>query len=93
MAVSTAQVLTDRIGEFEEAVVEAVAAIDQTDGSRVGLQETLDSVRETLGDVYGETLTNDVNEFLGIETGNGEVEDEDEEPEDDDESEDEDEPK
>lgn len=75
MAVSTTQVLTDRIGEFEEAIVEAVAAIDQADGSRVGLQETLDSVRETLGDIYGETLTDDVNEFLGIETSSDETTD------------------
>ena len=66
------QSLRERTSEFEEAIVEAVAEIDQTDGSRVGLQNTLDSVRETLANAYGETLTDDVNEFLGID---GEIDD------------------
>lgn len=59
---------TERVAEFEEAIVQAVAEIDQTDGSRVALQETLDSVRETLANCYGDTLADDVNEHLGIET-------------------------
>jgi hypothetical protein len=72
------QEMRERVSEFEEATVNVVAEIDQSDGSRVGLQATLDSVRETLANVYGDTLTEDVNEYLGIE---GEV-DEDEEEED-----------
>lgn len=60
--------LNARIVELEESIVQAVAEIDQSDSSRVGLQQTLDSVRETLSDAYGETLTDDVNEHLGIET-------------------------
>jgi hypothetical protein len=67
--------LRERVSEFEEATVNAVAEIDQSDGSRVGLQTTLDSVREIFANAYGDTLTDDVNEYLGIE---GEV-DEDEE--------------
>lgn len=65
---------TERSSELEEAIVSAVAEIDQTDSSRVGLQETLDSVREILGNGYGDELTDDVNEFLGLETVDGEIE-------------------
>lgn len=62
----------ERSSELEEAIVMAVAEIDQSDSSRVGLQETLDSVREILGNAYGDELTDDVNEFLGLETVDGE---------------------
>lgn len=72
------QEANERVSEFEQAVVEAAAEIDQTDGNRVALQETLDSVRETLANAYGDTLTDDVNEFLGIETIDGETADDDE---------------
>lgn len=72
--------LNDRANELEEAIVAAVVEIDQTDSSRVGLQETIDSVRGTLEDAYGDTLTEDVNESLGIETViDGEIEEEDDE--------------
>lgn len=71
--------LRERVSEFEEATVNAVAEIDQSDGSRVGLQATLDSVREIFANAYGETLTDDVNEYLGIE---GEVDEDEEEVED-----------
>jgi len=57
----------ERISEFEEATVAAVALIDETESNRVSLQYTLDRVRETLADCYGDSLTDDVNEFLGIE--------------------------
>lgn len=63
---------TERSSELEESIVLAVAEIDSTDSSRVGLQETLDSVREILGNAYGDTLTDDVNEFLGLDTVDGE---------------------
>jgi hypothetical protein len=62
------QEVRERVSDFEEATVNAVAEIDQSDSSRVGLQATLDSVRETLANAYGESLTDDVNEFLGIES-------------------------
>ncbi len=54
--------------EMAQAVISSVAGIDQCDGSRIELQNTLDSVRETLEAVYGDDFTNDLNEFLGIET-------------------------
>ncbi len=48
------QQLVERVSEFENAVELTIAQIDQTEGSRVGLQQTVDSVRETLANVYGE---------------------------------------
>jgi hypothetical protein len=68
--------LRERVSDFEEATVNAVAEIDQSDSSRIGLQATLDSVRETLANAYGDTLTDDVNEYLGIE---GEIDESEEE--------------
>lgn len=70
--------LNDKVLEFEEAIVSAVAEIDQTDGSRIGLQNTLDTVRETLADAYGDSLSDDVNEFLGLDTVDGEIDEDDE---------------
>lgn len=77
MATSTAlENANQRVAEFEEAIVEVVAEIDQTDSNRIALQETLDSVRENLANVYGDTLTDDVNEHLGIEIVDSEFDDE-----------------
>ena len=78
MANSINDGLRERVSELEEAIVEVVAEIDQTDSNRVALQETLDSVRETLGNAYGENLTDDVNEYLGIETVDNDTEDDEE---------------
>lgn len=65
--------------QLKEAVVSAIATIDQADGSRIGLQDALDSARETLAEGYGsDDIENDVNEFLGIETIDGEIEEDDE---------------
>ncbi len=80
MATATAfQELNERISELEQSIVDVVAEIDQTDSNRVALQETLDSVRETLANAYGDTLTDDVNEYLGIETVEAEIEDDEDE--------------
>ncbi|MBX7172646.1 MAG: hypothetical protein K1X72_16880 [Pyrinomonadaceae bacterium] len=78
MANSINDGLRERVSELEEAIVEVVAEIDQTDSNRVALQETVDSVRETLGNAYGENLTDDVNEYLGIETVDNDTEDDEE---------------
>lgn len=51
------QLLKERVSEFEEAFQDAVAEIDQTDGSRIQLQNTLDSVREILENASGESFT------------------------------------
>lgn len=70
--------LNDKILEFEEASISAGAEIDQTDGSRIGLQYTLDTVREILADAYGDSFTDDVNEFLdNDDTNDGEFDSDD----------------
>jgi hypothetical protein len=70
------QELRERVSGFEEATVSIVAEIDQSDGSRVGLQQTLDSVREALENIYGDSLTDDVNEHIGIETTDSDFDEE-----------------
>ena len=77
MSQSTVKELQETIDRLENGIIEAVAEIDQSDGSRVGLQESMDSARASLETAYGENLTHDVNEFLGIE--NAEIEEDDEE--------------
>jgi uncharacterized protein Veg len=72
--------LRKRVSELEEAIVQVVASIDETDGSRVNLQATLDSTRETFFNVYGEELGSDVDEYLSTFVVE---EDEDEDDEDD----------
>jgi hypothetical protein len=56
------QKLVERISSFEDAVETVIAEIDQTDTSRLALQETLDSIRETLATAYGEPFTNNADE-------------------------------
>ncbi len=56
--------LRKRVSELEETIVEVVAEIDETGGSRVNLQATMDSIRQRLFDVYGENLGSDVDEYL-----------------------------
>lgn len=73
------QALYERIEEFENAIVEAVAEIDQTDGSRIGLQQGMDSAREILANVYGEGIEDAVAEHLELDAVDGEVEDDNEE--------------
>ena len=50
--------------EFRNAIVEAVAELDQCDGSRIGLSEAIDSARNILQTAYGDELDSDVQEFL-----------------------------
>jgi hypothetical protein len=73
--------LETRVTELEEAIVQAVAEIDQADGSRIGLQEAMDSVRTTFETAYGEALTDDVNEYLGIDNSDDEEDESSEEDE------------
>ncbi len=58
------QKLVERISSFEDAVETVIAEIDQTDGSRLGLQESLDSIRETLAAAYGEPFINNADEEI-----------------------------
>ena len=51
--------------ELREAVVEAVATLDEADGSRISTAEAIDAAREVLADVYGDNFETDVSQFLG----------------------------
>jgi hypothetical protein len=53
-----------RVIELEEGIAQAVAVLDETDASRIGLQEAIDSARETLADAYGTGFENGVKEYL-----------------------------
>ena len=77
--------VTDKLTEFEEATVQAVAEIDQCDGSRLAMQETLDSVRETLTTTYGDNFDDALNEHLETLGDENDDENDDDEDEDDDE--------
>ncbi|MGI8668706.1 MAG: hypothetical protein ACR2J3_02535 [Aridibacter sp.] len=69
-----------RVIQLEEGIAQAVAALDETDASRIGLQEALDVARETLADAYGTGFENAVKEYLsdGEDDEDSEEEEEDE---------------
>ena len=46
-------VKSDRVIELEEGIAQAVATLDESDATRIGLQEAFDSVREILAETYG----------------------------------------
>lgn len=54
--------------ELEEGILNSVELLDNADGSRVELQNTLDNVRELLVNSYGEEFQDDYDEMLGQET-------------------------
>lgn len=53
-----------RVIELEEAIAQAVATLDECDGSRVATDEAIDSARETLADAYGVGFEKAVSEYL-----------------------------
>ncbi len=53
------------IKELKDAIVQAVATLDESDGSRVSTSEAIDSARETLAEAYGPAFEDDVSEYLG----------------------------
>ncbi len=69
-----------RVLNFEEGVLKAVELLDNCDGSRLELVNTLDEVRETLVDSYGDSFQDDYDELLGIDENSDEIEEIDEEP-------------
>ncbi len=75
---------------LREAIISAVATLDQSDGSRVHLIESIDNARRTLSDVMPDNFDDLVTEYMEAETEEYD-EDEDEDQEDEDEYEDEDE--
>ncbi len=54
--------------DYETLLVEVVGEIDDCDDNRIEMRECLETIRNKIEDVYGDTLTDDVNEYLGIET-------------------------
>ncbi len=69
--------------ELEEGIAQAVATLDETDASRIGLQEAIDSARETLADAYGVGFEKAVTEYLSDESDEDDEDDEDEDDEED----------
>jgi hypothetical protein len=63
------------VTELRESIVEAVSLLDESDGSRTGMTQAIDDARSVLQTVYGDSLDEDVREFLGV--GNDLSEDED----------------
>lgn len=55
---------------LKEAVIEAVAVLDECDGSRSSSNEAIDAAREILADEYGPDFEDDLVEFA--ETSEGE---------------------
>ncbi len=56
-----------RVLDLEEGILNSVELLDNCDGSRLNLVNTLDEVRETLVDSYGDTFQEEYDEMLGIE--------------------------
>jgi hypothetical protein len=63
-----------RVVELEEGILNSVELLDNCDGSRSNLVITLDEVRETLVNSYGDDFQVEYNEMLGIETDDDETE-------------------
>ncbi len=57
------------VKEMKDAIVEAVATLDESNGSRTGTAEAIDAAREILADAYGNEgdLNDAVNDHLGID--------------------------
>jgi hypothetical protein len=53
-----------KLENLKEAVIEAVAELDQADGSRTSMTAAIDSARSTLSDGYGLDFEGDLSEFL-----------------------------
>ncbi len=62
--------------ELEEGIAQAVATLDETDASRIGLQEAIDSARETLADAYGVGFEKAVTECLSDDDSDEDEDDE-----------------
>jgi hypothetical protein len=54
--------------ELEEGILNSVESLDQCDGSRNDLVNTLDQVRDYLVDSYGDEFQTDYDEMLGVES-------------------------
>lgn len=77
--------------ELEEGILNAVDSLDNCDGSRVNLVSTLDVVRETLVNAYGDSFQEDYDEMFGVDSDETDESDEFDETDDSDEIDDSDE--
>ncbi len=59
--------LEEKVTEYENLMVEVVGEIDDTDDNRIEMRQCLEDIRNKIENVYGDSLTDDVNEYLGIE--------------------------
>ncbi len=64
-----------KVNELKEAIVEAVAELDTSDGSRTSMFACIDAARDILADAYGSDFESDLAEHLQ-ETSNSEDSDE-----------------
>jgi hypothetical protein len=56
------------VTELRESIVEAVSILDESDGSRTGTAQAIDDARSVLQTVYGDSLDEDVQGFLGVDS-------------------------
>ena len=59
---------SQRVIDLEVSITQAVATLDEADGSRGGMAEAIDSARETLADAYGVGFEDAVSECLSDES-------------------------
>jgi hypothetical protein len=74
------------VGELREAIVEAVATLDEADGSRISTSRAIDAARSTLSEAYGHGFERAVSDYLsdeGSDEDGEEVEDDEDLHEDD----------
>jgi anti-sigma28 factor (negative regulator of flagellin synthesis) len=64
-----------KVNDLKEAIVEAVAELDESDGSRTSMFACIDAARDKLADAYGSDFESDLAEHLE-ETENSEDSDE-----------------
>ncbi len=74
-----------KLKDLQESVIEAVAELDQADGSRTAMTEAIDNAREILSDAYGLTFEDDLAAHLEAEDDDDDDGDDDDDDDDDDE--------
>jgi DNA-directed RNA polymerase specialized sigma subunit len=72
----------ERINELENTIVEAFAELDKADGSRIGLQESIDACQAIMREGYGDLLDADVESYVNGDDDDDTEEDDDDEDED-----------
>lgn len=67
-----------RVIELEESIIQAIATLDDADGSRVGTLEAVDGARDILKETYGLEFENDISEYLSSESEDDDSDEDDE---------------